>query len=123
MNGSVELLGIPNFLLDPFLPRISWFSMIPQVEETVVPIFKSGPFFLGRQYSKISIPWCGTIPACLNYMPRIMENVRAAACRVRDDFLRGMCCVRMRIPSTSCNSVRNLQINRHGYDREGPVDR
>ena len=71
----------------------------------------------------MSVPWHGAIISRPAYLPVwSLENSRAAARRIRDDWPRGRRRVRMRSPSTSLNHVCNLRINMCGDDWEGPVD-
>ena len=68
-----------------------------------------------------SVPWGSTVPACLDYTPRSLENLCVAVRRVCDDFLRRRRCKRTKILTASCNPIINPRIHHCGDDREGPV--
>ena len=116
INGSVKLLGIPSFYRT---------SGLMFTENLLVPHFtkcwgdggtpnQECPLYRPR---KVSAPWCGSISACTAYMPMWSpENARDAVRCIRDDWICGWPCERMRSPSTSRNPVRNTRINWRGDD-------
>ena len=121
INGSVKLLGIPNFhrtsgpmyndnLLAPHDTTGCGYSGTPN---------QNWPLSRPRN---VSTPWRGAIHARPAYISRSLENARADARLVCDYWICVRHRARMRIPSTSCNPVRNPIINHHGDDWEGTVD-
>ena len=82
---------------------------------------KNWPVILGGPYSNVSVAWVSPTPAHNDYIPRSLDNPRAAALRAHDDFLCHRHCEHMRSPSTSRNHIVNPRVNRRGDDREGPV--
>ena len=124
INGSVELLGIPDLyrtsgpiyndnLLDP-RDTTGWGD-----GDTSNQNWGVQP---GRPYSNAAMAWGNNIPACPAFMISSLENARAAVRRVRDDCLHGRRRAHMQIPFISCKPVRNPRINCRGDDRGCPVD-
>ena len=93
INGSVKFLGIPDFVRNSGL----WF--IENLQDPTVPTGwghantsnQNWGVIPGRPYSLWSVPWGVTVPVCPAYMPRSLENLRADAHHVRDDFLHRRC--------------------------------
>ena len=123
INGSVQLLGIPAFV------RNSGLLFIENLQAPTVPSGwgdadtsnKNWGVIPGLSYSIWSVTWDSTVPAHPDYMPRIPENPRTAARRVRDDF-----CLQRRRDimwrrSKSRNTIVNPRIHRSDDDREGLV--
>ena len=100
INGSVEILGIPNFSSQPMFTENLLAPHYTTVWGDCGTTNQNWPVSWHRN---LSVPWRGTVPSRPSYMPRIPDNTHAAACRARDDFLFGRRRVRMRGPSTSCN--------------------
>ena len=124
INGSVKILGIPNFR------RTSGPMYTNNLQDThdttgwgdSVNSNQNWGFQPGGPYSNVAMAWGTTIPAHTTYMPMSLDNLCAAACHVRDNFRRER---RREIDfkgSRSCNPVVNPRVNWRGDDREGPVD-
>ena len=122
INGSFKLFGIHNF-------HITSGPMF--TENLLAPHDTTGlgdggtpnhnwPVSCPRN---VSVLWRGAVPARPPYMHRSLENARAAARRVCDDWLHGRHHLRKRSPSKSRNPVQNPRIICRDDDREGPVDR
>ena len=89
INGSFDFLGVPETLRTN---RTYWIDNISVsipawgVSGTVKNLnWGSQP---GSHYDNVSVPWCGAVPACSDYLPRSPENTRSTARRIRDDILR-----------------------------------
>ena len=123
INGSAELLGIPDFSekVDCCLLKTCKHPICLLAGDTSISPIRTGELAWGGLYINVSVPWVSNVPACPAYIPRSPENPRATARQVRDNF----CCMRrcelMRRRSTSCKPVVNLRINSHGDNWEGPV--
>ena len=123
VNGSVELFGIPA-------DALGW--GLPFCNNVLAPTVTHGwgyndtynqncPVILGGLYISIVVAWSGDVPARPAYMPMSPDNAHTAARRICDGSLFSRNHERMRSPSTSCNLIRNLRVNRRGDDREGRV--
>ena len=123
INGSVEYLDIPDFHRTggPFwadnllAPCSGW-------EDGGTSTNQNWRVQPGVPYGSVAVPWSRTVPALPAYVPRIPENARAAAHRVRDNHLqiRRLAC--MCSPATSRNHIRNPRVDRRDDHWEGPVD-
>ena len=123
INGSVQLLGIPDFVRNS---ELSFFQNLQ------APTVTSGwgdadtsnkklGVIPGGPYRNIAAAWVSTVTTHMDDMPRILENLRTAAGHVRDDFRRQRRRDLMRRRSTSCKPIVNPWIHCCGDDWEGPV--
>ena len=114
------------------IPADTWGCGLPFIENTQAPYDPTGwgqsdtsnrkwGITLGEPYINVTVDWGITIPACPAYMPMGPENLRVAACRIRDDLRRPRRCDIERRCSRSCNNIVNTRLNSCGDDREGPV--
>ena len=78
-------------------------------------------FLPGGPYSNVAVARGSTVPVCPAHMPRSMENPRAAARRIRDDFRHLERRELMRRCSRSRNPIVNLRFNSCSDYREGPI--
>ena len=124
INGSVKVLGIPDF------PRGSGLLFITNLKDPTDPTgWRHGgtsnqnwAFIPGGHYRNTRVTLGTTVPDCLDYTPRSLVNLHAAAHHIQDDFLcnRHHGCTRS--PSTSHNPIVNPRINFRGEKREGLVN-
>ena len=88
INGSVQLLGIPDFVRNS---ELSFF------QDLQAPTVTSGwgdadtsnkkrGVIPGGPYINIVAAWVSTVTSHLDDMPRILENLRTSAGHVRDDL-------------------------------------
>ena len=109
INGSVQFLGIPDFSRD------SGFSFIENLQAPTIPTSwkhintsnHNWGVILWGTYIMCSVPWDSTVPARPTYMPKIPENLPAAALCVYDDFLHRRHRESMRSLTTSHNPTVN----------------
>ena len=66
----------------------------------------------GGRYGGVDIPWRGSVPARPDYLPRIPENARATARRVREDLLRKHRLARAQSLSDYRHILRDEMFNR-----------
>ena len=123
INGSVELLGVPEFHRNggPFWttnllsPHPSWVNggTITNKNRISQPGITSG---------SVAVPW--NCPVCVLpvYVRRLSENTRAAVHCVRDDQIRSNHMALMHSPSTSSNPIQNPPVNQQNDDWESSVD-
>ena len=124
INGSVKLLGIPDFNITSgpmFIENL-------QAPHSTTFWVDSGtsnqnwPVIPGGTCHNVSVAWRGAVPARPAYTPKSPKNACTAARRVWGDSF----CSRRResisSTSTSCSPVQNTRVNRLGDDRKGPVD-
>ena len=119
INGSVQLLGIPTFVINSglsFIKNLQAPTVISGWGGTNTPNQNWG-VIPGRYYSNVAFTWGSNTSYRLYCMPRSLENPRAAARRVRDE----LCCQGrrdfMQRHSTSCNPIVNTRIHRCGDDQ------
>ena len=113
INGSFQWLGIPDFLSNygpPWADNLlasgpTWgYSGI-----TTNPNWVRKP---GGRYVSVAVPWNRPVRVIPDYVCRIPENMRSAARRVCDDFLRDICTARMQSLSTFRNPIRGRLVSR-----------
>ena len=127
INGSVEWLGVPDFLrndgppwtLNLLPPYASWGDRGSSTNIN----WGSGS---GGHYNSVSILWNRPVHVLPVYHRRIFENMGCDTRRVHEDLLRDNRTYRMQSPSTCRNPIRGRLVNRQDDDWDdlwdNPVD-
>ena len=124
INGSVQLLGAPDFLrnngppwTDNLLdPGPSWGDGGTTTNQN----WESQP---GGIYGSFVVPWIRPVPVRPSYVLRSPGNARADERCIRDNHLQSRRLERMHSPSTIRNPIFNPRVNRRDDHREGPFDK
>ena len=117
INGSVEWLGVPDFLRNNGPP---WtLKLLSLYDSWGYRGSSTNPNWGGQSgegSDSVSIP-CNC-PVCVLpvYHRRIFENTRSAARRIRDDLLQENCTDRIQSPSTLRNPIHSRTVNQRDDD-------
>ena len=112
INGSVECLGIPDFMRTYEHPWTA--NLLAHYSSWIDRRSSSNPNWgsqSGGESEIVSVPWNRPVCVLPVYHRRNFENMCSSARRVRDDLILDNRTARMQSPSTCCNPIRGRMVN------------